>query len=470
MSNYESHLRGLPNSAMPRTFADAIEVVRFMGYQYIWIDAFCIIQDDSDDLQRELPRMGDIYRYADFTIYTAGAANSHAGAFLPRDPQKYRPCSLSIKINTSHGDIVQDITLATTHYGPDYLDPRGWVLQERILSSRCLIFGQQMAWSCSEAEAQETNPVMRRTRLNKLVFSPASFRSLIYQNPQAAIKIRTPAPVAFRSWYNLVEHYSDKELAQSSDNLNAVSGLAALCHETFGFTYLAGLWKEHLHAGLAWYVASNDERATVQDIQEPSWSWSSVGKVRLSYRKWQGTLEIPNLTNAAQIVNTFCEFANPSNPYGSLPKGIISLRTYLKQGRLHHSHTYAVSRIALSYGGQVNRQAIFGMEVADQRERPRYPAFITDIDNGKPVADVALDMQIEQQALPDGSGESVDTISNVWCALLHVERCRQASYATLLVIKQVESNRFRRIGLGFVSDSAFDWVLSSQGTEIVSLV
>jgi hypothetical protein len=50
-----------------------------LGYKYLWIDAFCIIQSDETDKARELVKMDDIYRYALFTIYAKGLSSSKSG-------------------------------------------------------------------------------------------------------------------------------------------------------------------------------------------------------------------------------------------------------------------------------------------------------------------------------------------------------------------------------------------------------
>lgn len=36
-------------SRLPKTFRDAIDVVRWLGQQYLWTDSLCIIQDDYDN-------------------------------------------------------------------------------------------------------------------------------------------------------------------------------------------------------------------------------------------------------------------------------------------------------------------------------------------------------------------------------------------------------------------------------------
>ncbi len=38
-----------------------MQVTRMLGHKDLWIDAFCIIQNDETDKARELVKMGDIY-------------------------------------------------------------------------------------------------------------------------------------------------------------------------------------------------------------------------------------------------------------------------------------------------------------------------------------------------------------------------------------------------------------------------
>lgn len=57
---------GIYISELPRTFQDAIEIVRACALDYIWIDSLCIIQDKDPqgcnlDWERESTKMGNIY-------------------------------------------------------------------------------------------------------------------------------------------------------------------------------------------------------------------------------------------------------------------------------------------------------------------------------------------------------------------------------------------------------------------------
>ena len=54
------------------------------GVKYLWIDAFCILQDDHSeearvDKERELGKMADIYKNATITIAASRATGADKG-------------------------------------------------------------------------------------------------------------------------------------------------------------------------------------------------------------------------------------------------------------------------------------------------------------------------------------------------------------------------------------------------------
>jgi hypothetical protein len=53
--------RTLNPDLLSRTFRDALTIIQDLGYELIWIDSLCIIQDDPMDWMAESARMGDIY-------------------------------------------------------------------------------------------------------------------------------------------------------------------------------------------------------------------------------------------------------------------------------------------------------------------------------------------------------------------------------------------------------------------------
>lgn len=62
---------------LPPLISNAIDVTRKLGFDYLWVDSFCILQDSKDDKSRELAHMRKIYQNTYVTI--AAAKSSTVG-------------------------------------------------------------------------------------------------------------------------------------------------------------------------------------------------------------------------------------------------------------------------------------------------------------------------------------------------------------------------------------------------------
>lgn len=82
--NVNSRLRGFSSSAMPKSIIDAFMVARRLGFQCIWIDSLCIIQDSGDDKTAEIKKMKAIYESASLTIVAASANDVNDGFLQAR--------------------------------------------------------------------------------------------------------------------------------------------------------------------------------------------------------------------------------------------------------------------------------------------------------------------------------------------------------------------------------------------------
>jgi hypothetical protein len=81
---------GVPWDYLCSSFQHAIEVARFMGIQYMWIDSLCIIQDGVDFL-KEGALMHKVYRHSYCNIAATDAANGAGGLFRERKPYEALP-------------------------------------------------------------------------------------------------------------------------------------------------------------------------------------------------------------------------------------------------------------------------------------------------------------------------------------------------------------------------------------------
>jgi len=89
-ANLNCRIRDIPKSDLSQLFQDAILVTRRLGFQYLWIDSLCILQDSREDWERESVLMGDVFANSDITI-SAVAAEDGCSTFLgPRDTHMVR--------------------------------------------------------------------------------------------------------------------------------------------------------------------------------------------------------------------------------------------------------------------------------------------------------------------------------------------------------------------------------------------
>ncbi|KAK7414969.1 hypothetical protein QQX98_006202 [Neonectria punicea] len=71
----------VPSGALPLTVKQAFEVVRVLGFRYLWVDALCIVQDDEADWQREARKMGAVYSNATLVIAAMASRGTEEGLY-----------------------------------------------------------------------------------------------------------------------------------------------------------------------------------------------------------------------------------------------------------------------------------------------------------------------------------------------------------------------------------------------------
>jgi hypothetical protein len=294
--------QGIRLEDMPRTFQDAIHITRELGFEYLWIDSLCILQDeDKKDWKIEADKMGSVYRNASLTIVAAAATSSDSGCF-PRnqgsDASKVHRTQCELGVYNVQQDcgqhaqhalkLVATETAARLHSRSDEdgfrrrgpLDTRGWVLQEEILSARSLIFGEDgIYWECVSTLAADRKPegvswrhtAVARHSSRDRQFIDASysrhFKGLLlelediytasYEDGQSSFY----RPTLVDTWMSIVENYSTRHLSFETDRLPALKGLTQVLKDMVDISggIADGTWGLWDVKHLMWQVVDREQ-------------------------------------------------------------------------------------------------------------------------------------------------------------------------------------------------------------------
>jgi len=231
--------------------------------------------------------MASIYANAYFTLVAMDGDHSDfglAGVDLHSRPRQLKRTLL---------EFASDLTLS---YQPGPIfgqtekpwSKRGWTYQERLLSSRCLVFSDDsVSWICPSASWQEG------------FFSEADFAD----NRVGLVRIGSAQQSADRFFVvdewpstkvyaNVIEKYNGRELTYPTDGLRAVSAILDVLFEPFPNDSIYGLPEFYFDASLLWGPSQQqplERRGSAQgvfgDDYLPTWSWAG----------WQGHVHNPLL-------------------------------------------------------------------------------------------------------------------------------------------------------------------------------
>ena len=265
-TNLDSYRSAVSLAILPRTFQDVISVTRHLGFQYIWIDALCILQDNPEDWTRKAQKMGEYYRNSTLTIAADDAKSSSEGFLQPRRPTAVHGAPIGVYVfpdgSRRHLD-VSNINMGL--WTGSKLEGRAWTKQERVLSSRILHYTHKgLFWECRTESWHEAGGSRRPYSEYQTVQSRAE-----HEFDQQELSWR---------WESLVLNYSSRQLSVLTDKLPALSGLAAMYKEAHGQKkYLAGIWAHEMPRCLMWSVLSSYKPSEpVLAYRAPSWSWASM--------------------------------------------------------------------------------------------------------------------------------------------------------------------------------------------------
>ncbi|KAF4627161.1 hypothetical protein G7Y89_g10996 [Cudoniella acicularis] len=146
-----------------------------------------------------------------------------------------------------------------------------------------------------------------------------------------------------RHWYELVEPYSRGNLTQRKDKLVAISGIVKEIQRATGYTYVAGLWKEHVLTDMLWLTPEGPGRrratgsAGSMDYIAPTWSWASLNAVighdlLPDNSRWDLTLRESLVTISDPLVTP--SELGPNGEFGAVKDGSLNMEGHLCQVRV----------------------------------------------------------------------------------------------------------------------------------------
>lgn len=291
---------GISFSLLPKTFQEAIQVVKSLGLSYVWIDSLCIIQDSDQDWRREAHTMLNVYRHALCNIAATRSSNSYGGLFADREPSRLGSGAIDINNGALKGRfhlIDEEYFIQEIDDAP--LNRRAWVTQERLLSSRIIHFAsEQVFWDCSELTACEALPEQEGAE----AWPRSSTTRIGCKKGSQFLNKPDSIDQGLSQWARIVNTYSDSGLTVVGDKFIAISGLAEHLRSELKLDYHAGLWSSRMEVQLAWHVTKSQPERSPRNDLAPTWSWASVnGSVSMLQVDLYDGYELAPLASIVQV-------------------------------------------------------------------------------------------------------------------------------------------------------------------------
>ncbi|KAF2733934.1 hypothetical protein EJ04DRAFT_553009 [Polyplosphaeria fusca] len=351
--------KGINFEDLPKTIQDAITTCLKLNTRFLWVDALCIVQDDPIGTMDDIANMDKVYENSCFTICDGRSWSSKQG-FLHNIT---RPTVSETAFQFSYHDSGRgsgSIVCYVDALDRDYRDPierRAWPLQEFLLSTRILRFGDyQRSWLCLESDLNDSNSPLpgssqglhrMRVDLHRQYYKTTKATYTTSKEPG----IRSNLVIDYYSentltWRNLVVDYSRRQLSDERDKLLALSGIATRLGRALQWTYLAGLWREDFAQSMSWEVRPNARLPRSKVWRAPSWTWASVNSPVWFRFMAQESPFLKLLTHDLQLVT-------PAAPFGALKSGSITV-----QGLIRETHAYTKNNAIALCESKSNEQPV----------------------------------------------------------------------------------------------------------------
>jgi hypothetical protein len=231
---------------IPATVRDAIDLTGKLGCRYLWVDRFCIVQDDPETKEHQLQNMASIYANAYLTII-AGVGDATV-------PLQYNTRTSRSARQHSREELLSESKWAK----------RAWTLQELLFSRRAVFFlKNRIVWECHCDIWESIDP------RPPVGFSPAKRCTNRFMGTATGLQ-QSPWP-NMDEYSNIVSNYSVRSLTYDKDTVSAFLGITNVLSGSFTGGFIYGLPAVFLDIALLWRPKAFIQRK--KNVNLPSWSW-----------------------------------------------------------------------------------------------------------------------------------------------------------------------------------------------------
>jgi hypothetical protein len=195
---------------VPRVVYDAVIVTKELGFRYLWIDRYCIHQQDASIKHQQIRQMWGIYASASLTLIAAAGDGPNyglPGVSLPRRQDREKRGSVTLVNNIA---IVDEI--CTSPWAR-----RAWTFQENFVSHRRIVFTDRCAaYVC---ESYFRNDLCQISRCTAVI----DYQILKTSLGADVSSLRGDEKI--KGALQCLEAYCARNLTYDSDSLNAILGI-----------------------------------------------------------------------------------------------------------------------------------------------------------------------------------------------------------------------------------------------------
>lgn len=280
---------GIEVTGLQKSIQDLIEVTRQIGLRYLWLDALCIVQDDTDDAKHQFNSIAEFYKQADILISAASASDCGEGFLQSRIVDRCYgaifelPYEWKVDGHEIQGSLLlseMDLNGSTDN---DPVHKRIWTFQEHLLSSRVISFGsRQIKWTC-----QQKKNIVDGGDYYEMVDGLEDNLNTAFSSSRYPSETSPEKNCRVWSWMQIVEEYSKRDYSRLEDRVPAFYEAISLLALHMGWTRdqcVYGVWKTDASRQLLW---KKDKPLTTQEVEEleaaekdgklgPSWSWATL--------------------------------------------------------------------------------------------------------------------------------------------------------------------------------------------------